>query len=225
LAGLVVLSGCGDEETKRASDQAYFPLQTGFYQVYTVEENVYQELDPPVFNTYELKMEVVDSFANQEGGFTYVIYRSTRETENDPWQFLEAWSARTSAQQAVLTEGNISYVQIAFPAFTNQEWNANSLNSMPADSYTIESAGSSYQLNEQNYNDALVISQHQQVNELIRDEREEVYARNVGLIYKKRIVLNYCDQDPPPPSPPCFGQEIIKDGVEYWQVLKEYGQN
>ncbi len=221
LIGLVILSGCGDgEPEKQDLDVAYFPLRTGFYQIYTVEENVYTELDPPESFIYELKTEVVDSFANQEDGFTFVIHRSTRSSESDPWQFQEAWSARTNDLYAVLTEGNIPFVRIAFPASKNNEWNGNVLNSLEADSYIIESAGGSYELDtELEFNDVLVISQEDELNELIRDQREEVYGRDVGLIYKKRIVLNYCDEVP------CFGQQIINDGIEYWQVLKEYGQN
>lgn len=222
----MVLSGCGEDESPRHDDVEYFPLRTGFYQVYSVEENVYSELSPPESFVYELKTEVVDSFPNQEDGFTFVIYRSIRATENDPWEFQVAWSARTNAYQAVLTEESISFVRIAFPAFKNKEWNANSLNTIGEDSYVIENAGGSYTLDtDLEFQDVLVINQEDELNELVRNEREEVYARNVGLIYKKSIVVNYCDQDPPPPNPPCFGQEIIKDGVEYRQVLKEYGQH
>lgn len=218
---VVALNGCGgDESIRKKSDLEYFPMQTGFYQIYTIDENIYTELDPPQEYSYELKTEVVDSFANLEGGFTYVIYRSTRATENDPWVFQESWSARTNTQQIVLIEGNVSYIRIVLPAFKNKEWNGNALNSLEEDTYFIESKGKSYQLNGTlEFDDALVVNQENEVNNLFRDEREEVYARNVGLIYKKSIVLNYCDEVP------CFGQQIINDGVEYLQVLKEYGQN
>lgn len=221
LIGLAVLSGCSDEEPEnKGKGEVYFPLRTGFYQVYDVEETIYTELDPPESFVYELKNEVVDSFPNQEGDFTYVIHRSTRPTGSDPWEFQEVWSARTNDLQAVLTEGNISFVQIMFPVAKNKAWNANALNSLGDDSYMIESVGNSYELDtDLEFTDVLIINQEDETNQLIRDQREEVYARNVGLIYKISIVLNYCDEVP------CFGQGIINDGVEYVQVLKEYGQN
>lgn len=216
----MILWSCGDEDTVNRSDQEYFPLQTGFYQVYTVEENVYSEINPDQSFSYELKTEVVDSFPNPNGDFTYVIHRSKRNLETDPWQFLDAWSARMNISQAVLNEGNISYIKIAFPATKNHEWNGNALNALEEDSYKIENAGGTYTLETNDeFKDVLIINQAEEVNQLIRDEREEVYARNIGLIYKKSIVINYCD------DVSCFGQQIITDGVEYWQVLKEYGQN
>jgi hypothetical protein len=218
--GCAVLCGCGDDESAGRPDREYFPLQTGFYQIYTVEENTYSEVNPPELRSYELKTEVMDSFPNQEGGITFVIHRSKRNTTSDAWEFQEAWSARVTSYQAVLSEGNVAYVLLAFPTAKNKKWNGNSLNSLEADDYKMESVGGSYSLEtDLSFNDVLIINQEDRVNELTRDDREEIYARNVGLIYKRSVVLNYCD------DAGCFGQEIIKDGVEYWQVLKEYGQN
>lgn len=212
--------GCGEEEVVQKRDTEYFPLQTGFFQIYSIQETIYTELDPPLELSYELKTEVVDSFANMEEGFTYVIYRSTRNSESDPWVFQESWSARTNTQQIVLIEGNISYIRIALPAFKNKQWDGNALNTQEEDIYVIETVGKSYELNATlEFDDTVVINQESESNNLFRDEREEVYARNIGLIYKKSVVLNYCDEVP------CFGQQIINDGVEYLQVLKEYGQN
>src|SRR5688572_9615044 len=95
LIGLVVLIGCSESEPeKQGTDSEYFPLQTGYFQIYSVDETIYTELSPPESFEYELKTEVVDSFTNLEGGYTFVIHRSTREAEPDPWQFLDAWSAR-----------------------------------------------------------------------------------------------------------------------------------
>lgn len=217
----MIFQGCSEDEPVKGSDEEYFPLHTGFYQVYDVEEKVYENRQLTGVFGYELKTEVVDSFLNQEGDYTFVIHRSTRATANDLWQFREAWSARTNSYQAISTEGNISYVRISFPTANNKEWNGNILNSLEEDSYLVESVGKPYELSTNFlYDDALVIIQEDQLNALKRDQREEVYARNVGLIYKKSNVLNYCDDTL------CFGQQVIEDGVEYVQVLKEYhGKN
>lgn len=216
----MIFQSCSEDDPVKGSDDEYFPLQTGFYQVYDVVEKVYENGPVADVFVYQLKTEVVDSFANQEGGYTFVIHRSKRTTVNDPWQFQEAWSARLNSYQAISTEGNISFVRIGFPATINKEWNGNAMNSLEEDSYLIESVGKPYELTTNiSFDDALVINQQDELNALKRDQREEVYARNVGLIYKKSDVLNYCD------DASCFGQQIIKDGVEYVQVLNEYGQN
>ena len=216
----MLFQSCGEDDPVKGSDQEYFPLQTGFYQVYDVVKKEYKNQALPDISMYELKTEVVDSFANLDGGFTFVIHRSVRSMETDPWQFREAWSARTNSYQAISTEGNISFVSIGFPAIRNKEWNGNALNTLVADSYQIGDIGKPYELpTGDSYNDAMVIIQQDEENELKRDQREEVYARGVGLIYKRSDVIDYCDDSS------CFGQKIIRDGVEYLQVLKEHGQN
>jgi hypothetical protein len=220
LIGLTIIGGCDDEPANKIDDSAFFPLQTDQYQIYTVEQNIYSEINPDESLVYELKMEVVDSFQNLGGDYSFVIHRSTRPTANDLWQFLDTWSAQVSVSQAIRSEGNISYVALAFPLFSDKEWNGNAFNTLEEDVYRIQSKGGLYQLDTGlEFEDVLVVNQEDKVDELLRDQREEVYAPNVGLIYKKSIVINYCDESP------CFGQQIIKDGVEYWQTLKEYGQN
>jgi hypothetical protein len=218
---VVVLAACDEgEPVEKGNGEAYFPLRTGLYQIYSVDETIYTEFNPPEELSYELKTEVVDSFPNAEGGFTYVIYRSTRDSESDPWEFQETWSARINISQVVLSEGNVPFIRILLPVYTDKIWDGNELNILDEDLYEITEAGSSYQLEDGPiFSNCLVIVQENALNFLKRDEREEVYAKDVGLIYKKSIVLNYCDETD------CFGQSIINDGVEYVQVLKEYGQN
>lgn len=217
----MIVGGCNeDEPANTIDDSAFFPLQTGQYQIYTVEQNTYSEVNPDESLTYELKMEVVDSFPNLGGDYTFVIHRSTRTTADDPWEFLETWSAQVSDFQAVCSEGNISYVSLAFPLFRDKEWDGNAFNTLEEDLYRVQSKGGSYQLDTGlEFTDVLVVNQEDKLDELLRDQREEVYAPTVGLIYKKSIVVNYCD------AAPCFGQQIVKDGIEYWQTLKEYGKN
>lgn len=214
------MGACSEDEPKAIDDTAFFPLQTGTYQIYTVEQNTYSEVEDDVSISYELKLEVVDSFPNLAGDYTFVIHRSTRPTSNDAWEFLDTWSAQVNELQAISNEGNISYISLAFPLYKEKEWNGNAFNTLGEDLYKIQSKGGTYRLNTGlEFKNVLIVSQEDKLDELIRDQREEIYAVDVGLIYKKSIVVNYCD------AAPCFGEQIIKDGIEYWQTLKEYGKN
>jgi hypothetical protein len=51
------------------------------------------------------------------------------------------------------------------------------------------------------------------------DERRNVYALNVGLVYREIIQLNYCTDDT------CLGQQIIEDGMEMKVAIKQYGKH
>jgi hypothetical protein len=212
--------GCGEDEPVRPDDRIYFPLQTGFFQIYDVEENIYSEINDDQFLVYELKMEVIDSFLNLGGDYTFVIHRSTRPSQSDEWEFLDTWSAHVNDGKAVLSEGNTAYIRLAFPISANRTWNANELNTKEEDQYEIAGIYKSYELdNELEFRNVAIVEQEDELNLLLRDQSVEVYAPNVGLIYSKSVVINYCDLGP------CVGQNVIKNGREYFQVLKSYGQN
>jgi hypothetical protein len=224
VAIILLLAGCGDDEPANLSATEYFPLCTGFYQIYSVEETKYSAVNPATHESYELKTEVVDSFLNDMGTHTYVLYRSKRQTENHAWEFMESWSARITPFQGIVTEGNISFVRLVFPASVNARWNGNQLNTQEPDEYTIVTSGQHYTLeNGETFADCVAITQHDDFDILERDQRQEVYARNIGLIYKKSVVLNYCRDSQSITCP--FGVDFIIDGFEYEQVLKSYGQN
>jgi hypothetical protein len=54
---------------------------------------------------------------------------------------------------------------------------------------------------------------------VFNDERREVYARDIGLVYKKVVQLGYCTDDH------CLGQQKIDHGFEMKLVIKQYGKH
>jgi hypothetical protein len=216
-----LLLGCSDGDSlKQRNDQDYFPLQVGNFLIYSVEQTEYTGPEQSSFSQYELKTEIVDSFENLEGSLTYVIHRSKRASDAEPWEFINTWSARIGRYEAVVNEENTPFVRITFPATANKEWNGNALNTMPEDFYLLEETNGTVELeNGQIFKNCLTINQEEYLDVLSKNERQEVYAFGVGLIYRKHIELQYCDDGD------CFGQQEIVSGIEYNQVLKEYGQN
>jgi hypothetical protein len=223
---LLALVGCGDDEdTKQLSDAEYFPLRKGIYQVYTVHERNYQVQVEIENSLYQLKTEVVDSFANLEGGYTYTIHRSKRNTANDPWEFQQVWSVRMNSANVVVSEENTPFVKIAFPAVEDRHWDGNALNSMPADEYTLTNTGKSYELaSEVTVEDYIQIVQEDSFDPvLFMKKRQEVYARHIGLVHLEITDLIYCSDEDDCPGQ--VGQQIIDSGTIYVQTLIEYGQN
>jgi hypothetical protein len=215
--------GCEeDEAAKQPSDAEYFPLRKGIYQVYAVHEREYQLLVEIKNSIYQLKTEVVDSFPNQEGGYTYTIHRSTRNTANDLWEFREVWSVRMNSANVVVSEENTPFVKFVFPAVENRHWDGNALNSMPADEYILTNTGKSYELiSGLTVNEYIQIVQEDSGDRFNVNERQEFYARNIGLVQTEITNIEYCsDEDD------CdITQQIIDNGTIYVQTLIEYGQN
>jgi len=217
----ILLWGCGEVETiKQHNDMEYFPLQVGYFQIYAVEHTTYTGLDQSTTLEYDLKTEIIDSFKSPEGSTIFVIHRSKRENESDPWEFIDTWSARLTEFEAIMNEGNTSFVKISFPVFKNKDWNGNALNSLEEELYTLEEVDISFDLeNGIEFSDCVVINQQDYIAADRQDFRREVYSRDVGLIFRQITTLEFCTENS------CFGQQLPISGIDYHQILKEYGQN
>ena len=217
---LALLAGCdADNPQPIDSGSDYFPLETGAYRIYTVEEVHYANGSEPQSMQYELMTRIVDSIPSNGKDVTYVIYRSKRMDVTQPWEVVDTWSARKDKTRAIMYEGNIPFVKLAFPVKNGGRWNGNEYNTLGDDGYELKNVGQSTELNGLIFENTAAVEQ--EINDdfiVFRDERMEVYARGVGLIAKKIVQLHYCTDDP------CLGQQLIDEGLEFNMEIKEYGK-
>jgi hypothetical protein len=208
----------------------YFPLKVGAYQIYSIDEtHINQTIEQK--SIYELKLQVLDSSLNQEGGFSYTIQRQKRDNPGLPWKNIDAWTSRVAGRQAIVKEGNTSYVKIAFPTMNGLEWDGNSFNDLggdqscgenkdrPCDTYSLESLGKEFVVADgMAFTETLTVVQNENMDLIVKqDVRKEVYAKGIGLIYKESVILEYCSTDD------CKGDQKVDKGLRYKQVIKEYG--
>jgi hypothetical protein len=222
LVFLILTVACEDGEPVASdSSETYFPLQTGFYQVYAVSEKVYSAgKSEPVVSQYEMITQVVDSFPSGEHEYTFVVHRSTRVSEGSAWQPLDTWSVRRDRHRVVVAEGNTSFVKMTFPASELNRWNGNTFNTLGEDEYEMHRVGQPMQLNGMTFDRTLTVEQERNEDLVVfRDVRTEVYARDAGLVYNEVIQLNYCTDDH------CLGQQKVDHGVELKMEIKAYGQH
>ncbi len=217
---MVLLVGCNlnDEARLRDMGQAYFPLRTGNFYVYDVEETRYL-LGEPTDLAYELKLAVVDSFKNELGGYTYILHRSRRNSAANPWTYLNTLSVRVDSRELILSEGSTPFVQLRFPVARGLMWDANRYNTREADEFTITEVGSAYEVNGVTFTDCLVVDQEDNDDVIVFfDSRKEIYAHSLGLIYKDSTSLEYCTTND------CLGQQKVEQGVIYKQRIKQHGR-
>jgi hypothetical protein len=226
LAGFVLLVSCSSDNDPVKPDEDFLPLRVGAYQIYSVEETIF-ELGVESTRNYQLKTLVSDSFLTAEQELVYVIHRSTRETADDPWIPEETWSARRTENEVIVSEGSTPYVVLAFPLYNGRYWNGNKYNNETnpntntgEDTYRVISSGESYSVNNNTFGECVIVEQEDNQEFIVfNDKRIEVYARNVGLVYKEFVQLKYCNDE----DRNCVGQQIVDDGIKYYQEIVEYG--
>ena len=223
--------GCSSKEPLPAplvSD--YLPLKKGVFQIYSVDSVVVKQ-NGEVAYTYELKTLVTDSFPNAAGGYTYVIQRFKRVTPSASWTALGSWSGRANSFEAVINEGNVSYIKIASPLGDGKAWDGNALNilggtekcldhdSHTCDIYLMEHFAKPYTASaDHSFDNAVVIIQNDN-NDLIvaQDKRMEIYALKTGLVYREIDILEYCT------DPSCVGTQFVTTGLKYKQTISDHG--
>lgn len=217
----------GDRRDFSIRDHEYYPLVTGNYYIYDVEEIRYVLSEPETLR-YELRHIISDSFPSDAGGFTYVISRSQRFPPESGWTQLETWSARRRNNEILLWEGNVPYLVLNFPLKESMSWDANLYNvetnrfsGERTDLFSIIETGATVPLNEVSYPDCIIVEQEDSMDPILyTDFRQETYARNIGLIAKTFIQLEYCSNE----NRGCVGKQIIDSGIKYTQILKAYGR-
>ena len=214
-----MLAACEAEKPQPVdAGSNYFPLKTGTYRIYDVQEVTYAQAVAAETETYELRMQVTDSFAAADGRIRYVIYRSKRDGQSGEWQEIGTWSAYNDNEGVVVMEGNMPYVKLAFPVRTGIRWNGNALNNLGDDEYEFMEVGKPLEVKGTTFEETAVVEEELNDDPIVfRDERSEIYAAGIGLIMRKVTQLHYCTNDS------CLGQQVVDYGVEMTMEIKEYG--
>lgn len=226
---LLVISCSENEPVQPDSGLDYFPLQIGNYSIYQVDETRISQNVETKFS-YELKVTIINSAAGSNGAVTYILNREKRNNDSEDWESLDTWSVKIVNNRVIQNEGNVLFVKLIFPPSENLSWDGNKYNNLADNNeifydgddtpYIISAVNNPVSL-ETGFDSqrALTVIQNDR-NDIFTgvDERKEIYAKDVGLIYKELKQLKYCT------ASTCYGQQKIDQGVIFIQSLKEYGK-
>lgn len=228
LIGSVLFACEENEPVQPDMGYEYFPLKVGAYLLYDVSETSILNNQETTIN-YELRSTVTDSVKSETGTVTYFITREKRTSATESWQPFETWSAQLSGNKLIQNESNVTFVKLTFPPSLNLKWDGNEFNNLPdngnlfndskSTQYVISDISNSFSLpNGLLATEVITVTQNSFNDKFIgRDERTEVYSRNLGLVYREVIQLTYCT------ASDCYGQQKVSNGVIISQSLKSHG--
>ncbi len=196
----------------------YFPMKVGSYRIYDMDETNYALIGPE-HRVYQLRERVMDSTIVSSDEIRYTLHRETREDSTQAWSLDSVWTARVDIHRAIVTENNVAFVKLVFPIENELEWDGNAYNARSIELYNFLNSPADTTLYDELYSELWTVVQRDDgENFLGRDDRYEIYARNVGLIVKSVHVWEYCQQD-------CSSENQIVAGRDLTQVLIEYGED
>ena len=189
--GLVACNKENIKPRKFPLGQEYFPLFEGKSIIYKITEiNIDQPSNVYDTSIYYLNEVVESPFIDNENDTAWRIERYTRKDENSKWIINSVWSAKITNKYAVKVEENQRKIKIRFPIKENLSWNGNLLNDQEVQEYEILKLDHKFNLGTVQFDSCLTVMQDSSLSLIHKNLAYEIYAKNIGLVYKKEIYIN-----------------------------------
>ncbi len=205
IAGLLLIGSCKKDVTPININYAYsyYPVDTGHYVIYNVDSILYSYNGIYTRDTvhYQWKELIADTFYDNQNRINYRLECYRRPDSTYPWNINRVWYAVRNTYNLQVQEDDIRFVKLIFPPQLNATWNGNEyvpITNNSSDPYSIyqnwnyfyENIDTTYSLNGNVINNAIVVSEVDEENKINKTLRTESYAPGIGMIYQKLEVLN-----------------------------------
>ncbi|MBL4715359.1 MAG: hypothetical protein JKX95_01900 [Bacteroidia bacterium] len=176
----------------------YFPLKTGNWIIYNVDSIVYDDFEETIDTfSYQLKERVDSTFIDLEGDTAYVLYLFKRTADTLSWNIYKTWTAKLTSSTAEKVEDNLRFIKLAFPLSESNSWEGNSFFNSSGDDlecygdWDFEYSNIHKRIDslKKSFDSTVTILQVDDKPLTNKDYSIEIYAKDVGMVYKKHICL------------------------------------
>jgi hypothetical protein len=204
----------------------FFPVDSGSFVIYQIDSVIYDDFNSTVRNsTIFLKEQIGEQFIDNLGRTAKRVIRSYSNVDStiQKWETSNVYYIIRNKLVAERVEENLRYVKMVFPNENNINWLGNKYiisappyiidtsNYLVRDwKYTISRRDREYLINASRFDSTLIITQIQDSSAIYKTFAKEVYARNIGMIYKENWIVT--------------SQDTIKIRLQYpWQDRADRG--
>lgn len=203
----LALSSCENSTVEPNPDRLgfqFFPLSVSNTPVFEVEEINYRNDGTIDTSNYFIEDQWIDSTkTGNEIVFQGYRYRITAEGSRE---IISTIIKTRNPQIATQRLGNQQEVKLSFPVNEALEWNGTPSEDA-GDTYTLFKIFQPYTFNDSTFSSTIqVIQEDNQDSVIAYDQRIEVYAAEIGLIYQISSQLEFCNETE------CLGLQQIDFG-------------
>ena len=163
---------------------------------------------------YQLKTYWADTFVDNEGRVAREFHRFVRDSINHPWQLKDAWTGIIDGIRGELVEENQRKVKLVFSPTLQKYWNANAYNTSDALDCYYRDIHRDTTINGVLFDSTLVVEQAMSYSFIDTVRKYEMYAKDVGLIYKHFREISY---------QPIGQISLIDQGKELYMTYVSHG--
>lgn len=220
LALTTALTSCkkdNEDLSGLSTGEGYYPLEIGKYVLYNVDSTYWDDfLRTELVYTSQVRYQTADTFRNAAGELSYKIDVFQRKQTTDSFELREVFYATRTNNSIEVNQKNLTFIKLVFPVLDGKTWNGNAkvpisdqMYSQEFDNpnwlYTYHKADRPFDPGNNNYEHTVTVNQiDDQFNNpdvdssayAYRNYSQEVYALNVGLVYRERIYWVFQPKSP-----------------------------
>lgn len=222
LSAFFLITGCAKQSATVSLPALtdYYPLQTGRVFIYRLDSSVIpfsgSELE---VRSYHAKDSIADTIRDNANRISYRIYRFVTDTlESQPWRSVATFYATPDEQTVEFTDDyNLKFIKLKQPLRNDFSWQGNSFidtktggslyQYLDGWNYFYQNVGTPFKVEKGEFENTITVLQQDETSPpgpfdpgsyQQRNYSEEVYAKDIGLIYKE--FLHWTWQVSPSPA-------------------------
>lgn len=227
----MMLTSCYDEDLSGIDlGYAYFPLELGRYVTYDVDSTWRDDIIGPVGAgqlSYVLRVENESTFIDEAGREAVRVER--RRFVNGNWPMKDVWSRVTLAAYSEQNEENVVFLKHNFPIREGKVWDGHARatplsihefyrrENIPTDwEFRYKNVDIPYTIGNLTFDSTVTVVQIDRPAVFgVSLYAEEVYAKHVGLIYRKLMVYNVQQAPDDPNGRDTIGYEFEMRAIDF----------
>ena len=214
ISVLLVIHSCSDDAFEPAVDMGYdyYPVKSGNYIVYQVDSIDYNQFTGSVDTfVFQIKEVFGNSFYDNSNRKSFELSRFYRKNQGDSWQFVSMGYVTAGSGHVERVDENIRFIPMIFPTRIGLKWNGNAMNTYEPLDYMYSDVDIPYAIGQHSFDSCAFVLQQDEASLISRDYAREIFARHIGMIYRKVIHLVKDVNG------------LTKSGVDYSYKLIDYG--
>jgi hypothetical protein len=176
---------------------AYFPDNVGHYVIYQVDSTAQDDrVNSDTTYRYQVKEVIQSIYYDNSGRPTMRIERYRKNYDpNVPYSAQQWTGPRVYAANLTKTTGerleeNFRYTRLTFPVKLGTKWNANANNTLEAWDSRFTSIDQPEVVNGFSFDSVATVEEENEINLVETKYAEAKYAKHVGLVYRRLMLLN-----------------------------------
>lgn len=172
----------------------FVPLSKGNYVIYDVD-SIYFDDFTKKSDTFklQLKEQIGDSFTDLTGNTSYEYKRYKRyytanvDINTVAWTLTDVWYVTKLKDRFERVEESFRYSRLKFPVIEGTMWNGNAFNNEEEWEYILQKVDDKAKIGAFTFDSTATVLQRDEESKISKQYYKEIYARNLGLIYKRVI--------------------------------------